>query len=328
VDNVTHTLTGLMLARAGLNRFTPRAAAVLMVAANIPDCDVVSGLWGWLAHLRYHRWLAHSLLFVPVMAFLAVLLVAAFGWKRVRWGPAYAIAIVGVLSHLLLDWTNSYGIRLLAPFSERWFHCDITNVVDLWSLVALVLALAGPALARLVSTEIGAKRGSGRVFAILALAFIAIYDFGRYTTYRRAIDVMESRLYQGVPPVRVSAAASAVDPLFWRGIVETGSFVRILPVDLLDNFDPDAGHIFYKPPPSEAMTAARSTPAFRKFLAFSQLPFWTVTPVAGENGVVRVEVSDLRFGPPGHSSFSVSAIVDSSGHVKDAGHQRALGGKD
>src|SRR6185437_16439410 len=109
------------------------------------------------------------------------------------------------------------------------------------------------------------------------------------------------------------------NPLSWRGIVETERFVSILPVDLMGDFNPEGGEIFYKPPPSPAMAAARATPVFRKFLAFSQLPFWTVTPIAGDSGTVRVEVSDLRFGLPGRGVFSVSAVVDSTGHVKEAG---------
>ena len=42
MDNVTHTLTGLMLARAGLGKSTQRGGALmLMLAANVPDIDVL-----------------------------------------------------------------------------------------------------------------------------------------------------------------------------------------------------------------------------------------------------------------------------------------------
>jgi len=319
VDNLTHTLSGLMLARAGFDRFTPRAAAILMVAANIPDCDTLSALSGWLNYLQYHRWITHSLLFVPATALAAVLLVAAFGWRRVRWGPAYAIAIVGVLSHLLLDWTNSYGVRLLAPVSEHWFRLDITNVVDLWILAALFLGLAGPLLARLVSAEIGAHRSSGRALAMCVLVLIAAYDFGRYLAHQRAVQVMDSRVYDGAAPLRVTAIPGAADPFVWRGVVETSSFVSILPVDLLGDFDPAAGQIFYKPEPGAAIAAARRTEVFRKFLAFSQLPFWAVAPAVGGDGSVRVEVTDLRFGFPGRGFFAISALVNAAGQVEQAG---------
>ena len=41
MDNLTHTLTGVLLARAGLNRLTPRAMLIVIIAANVPDFDVV-----------------------------------------------------------------------------------------------------------------------------------------------------------------------------------------------------------------------------------------------------------------------------------------------
>ena len=65
---------------------------------------------------------------------------------------------LGVLSHLVLDWTNVYGIRLLLPFSSRWLRLDQTDVVDPWILAILLLAVAAPALARMVSAEIGSKK--------------------------------------------------------------------------------------------------------------------------------------------------------------------------
>src|ERR1700733_9361787 len=62
MDNITHTLTGLMLARAGLGRTTPRGGSLMMMlAANAPDLDVFLGLPGGLAYMEYHRGYAHSL---------------------------------------------------------------------------------------------------------------------------------------------------------------------------------------------------------------------------------------------------------------------------
>jgi hypothetical protein len=42
---------GLALSRAGLNRLTPQATAILLLAANAPDIDVVSAAGGSLAYL-------------------------------------------------------------------------------------------------------------------------------------------------------------------------------------------------------------------------------------------------------------------------------------
>jgi len=64
-----------------------------------------------------------------------------------------------------------YGVRLLSPWSERWYRADIHSVVDAWIWAVLLLALAAPALSRLVSSEIGARPGTGRGWAALALCF-------------------------------------------------------------------------------------------------------------------------------------------------------------
>src|SRR2546426_6441641 len=37
-----------------------------------------------------------------------------------RWKLLYCFAVLASLSHVLLDFTNNYGVRPLWPFSERW----------------------------------------------------------------------------------------------------------------------------------------------------------------------------------------------------------------
>ena len=55
------------------------------------------------------------------------------------------IAFLGVWSHPLLDWLNSYGIRLLMPFNDTWFYGDTLFIIDPWFWL---LAGAGVVLAR------------------------------------------------------------------------------------------------------------------------------------------------------------------------------------
>ena len=79
MDPLTHTATGLFLSRAGLNRLTPMAAPIVMLAANSPDIDIVTLAGGPLTYLHYHRHLTHALAAMPVMALLPVVLVWAGG---------------------------------------------------------------------------------------------------------------------------------------------------------------------------------------------------------------------------------------------------------
>ncbi len=324
MDNITHSLTGIFLARAGLDRFTPRAAWILFLAANAPDIDVVSAFGGSLNYLHYHRYLTHALVAVPVLALVCVATVRVISRQPLKWPGACFIALIGVVSHLVLDLTNQYGVRLLLPFSGTWFHWDITNVIDLWIWGGLLLALIAPMLARLVNTEIGgsgaARAGGRRGFAIAAIAFLALYDGGRYLTHARAIATLDARIYSGAAPSRVGAFPGP-NIFRWRGVAETPDLVNIEEVDLLGEFDPHAGHVFYKPEPSPAIEAARGTPVFHEFLRFSQYPFWQLTPAEQPENAMNVEAMDLRFGDPQAPAFVATAIVDASRHVLRAWFQ-------
>jgi len=246
----------------------------------------------------------------PVMALLPVLVACAFGRSLRGWPAAWGLSIVGVASHLLLDWTNAYGIRLLLPFSSRWLRLDLNDIVDLWIWAVLLLAWLGPLLGRLVSSEIGAQPGSGRGMAIFALSFLLVYDFGRALAHQRAVEILNARVYQGGPPLRAAAfPSSAVNPFAWNGWVERPEFAMNFRMNILDPFDPAEGMVIYKPDPSPAIGAARRASAFEGFLKFAQFPLWQVIPVANPEGAHEVEVRDWRF------PFTARATVDASNRV-------------
>ncbi|MGA2740644.1 MAG: metal-dependent hydrolase [Bryobacteraceae bacterium] len=311
MDPLTHSATGLFLGRAGLNRFSEQAAWILVLAANAPDIDIVTLAGGQLNYLNYHRHLTHSLALWPVMALLPVLAVRLFTRKPFRWLGAYAISLAAVASHLLLDWTNVYGIRFLLPFSGRWFHLDLTSVVDLWIWAVLLAGLAGPLIARLVNAEIGARmKNTGRGFAIFALLFLALYNAGRAALHARAVAVLDSRIYAGTAPQRAAALPGPVNPWAWRGLVETRESYNVLDLNLLQEFDPSRGVIFYKAEPSASIQAANNSPVFRDFFNFSQFPIERSLPLAEPAGATRVEAMDMRFGTPAQPAFVAMADVD------------------
>src|ERR1039458_1612532 len=72
MDNLTHTAIGLFLSRIGLGLWSPGATPIVLIAANIPDIDVVSSAGRPLNHLAYHRHLTHSPLLIPLTALAAV----------------------------------------------------------------------------------------------------------------------------------------------------------------------------------------------------------------------------------------------------------------
>jgi inner membrane protein len=150
MDNLTHTLIGATLAKAGLERLSPYATTVCVVAANAPDVDVLTRFGGpWFA-LEHHRGITHSItgtltlgLLLPLFVFLIAKISARLftAQPRIRLRGLIVASLVACATHPLLDWLNSYGIRPLLPWNRRWFYGDILYIFDPW----LWLMLGGAA---------------------------------------------------------------------------------------------------------------------------------------------------------------------------------------
>ena len=188
MDNLTHSLVGALLGQAGLKRRTGLAMPALIFGANLPDIDAGCVVYG-IESLAMRRGLTHG----PVAWVVLPLLLAGFLWwfdrwqaKRgtrpesrlpVRFGWLYLLSFIACLSHPALDWMNTYGIRLLEPFSSRWFYGDTLFIIDVWVWAAMILAFV-------VSRRIE-KRGTGnwRRPALLGLvAVLAYINFNMVTT--------------------------------------------------------------------------------------------------------------------------------------------------
>ncbi len=327
MDNITHSLVGLFIARTGFRELTPRGTAILVLAANAPDFDVVSWLGGSATYIEWHRHITHSLIAMPVMALLTVALIrlAMVLQKKqpeqepLRWRQAFLIALLGVASHLVLDLTNVYGVRLLLPFSGQWFHWDITPVVDLAIWAILLLGVAAPALARLVGSEIGERRpqaGQGG-WAVVALLLLMGYDYGRSILHDRAVEAVDRHRYNGLTPRR-SGAFPTANPLVWTGMAELSNAYVQIPVDLRGSFHASDAETFYKAPRTGAIEAALRTKEFQALLQFVQYPIWVLDPVADERGNTRVRLIDLRFGNPRQPGFLATALVNGRDQVLEA----------
>jgi inner membrane protein len=314
MDNLTHSLVGLMLARAGLDRGEKGSALMIMLAANAPDIDAVT-FPDTLTYLEVHRGYAHSLVCLPLVALLPLLLVKLATRTRITWS-AYLACAIAVLSHLLLDWTNVYGIRLFMPVSHTWFHLDITDIVDPVIWAVLLAAWAAPALVSLVTSEIGSRKTKGPKlgWAWFALLAVLAYDTGRWEAHERAISLIDAHNYRGEPALAIHAFPVRFGLFQWRGVVEGDGFIYEVPVDLRRNFRAGDGKFEYPAVSSPLMDAARTTRTFQVFEKFDQLPFWELSP---EVDVTKVELLDLRFGSVEHPGFEAVAMVEPDGRIAD-----------
>lgn len=315
MDPVTHFLTGACMGRSGFNRKSALATVTMVLAAEAGDIDVVWGIKGSIAGLQHHRGITHSFVGVPFIAALVlglVYLLHRFRSRKrpasatqyrppVRWGFLYFCALLAALSHLLLDYTTAYGIRLFEPFNYRWYSWDIVFIVDPLMLLALVGGLAIPGLLGLISQEIGArsKGPRGRAGAIAALICVVVIWGVRDYQHRRALSAMNSFLYHGAEPLRLAAYPYMINPFRWHGVVETRDFLETVPVNsLAPEVDSDGGILYYKPPVTDVLNAAEASYMGRVYLDWAVFPYVRGANLGDERGEHLVEFQDLRYTYP------------------------------
>jgi inner membrane protein len=147
LDNLTHSLVGALLGRMGLKRLTPRAMPALVISANLPDIDSWIAPWLGLSPRTFHRGFTHGVGGLVTMPFLVAATIII--WEKLRpskegplkLGGLLLACFLGMLSHPCLDFLNTYGVRLLEPFSHRWFYGDTLFIVDPWIWLILILGL-------------------------------------------------------------------------------------------------------------------------------------------------------------------------------------------
>ena len=295
MENLTHTLVGILLSRAGLNRWTPRATAICVVAANLPDIDIVTAT-SPIDYLTYHRHITHALPAAPVMAALAVLFVEGVhrlrrrGGEQIRWGPAFGVSLVAALSHVALDVTNAYGTRLWLPFDGRWSSWDALFIVDLWVWAILVLPLG-----MLFGLRWLGRNSDRRWAALVAgagLVVLVAYIGFRAVLHERVITGLQGRTYEGGPAVRVAAFPVPLDTFRWSALVETEEAFLIGLVDARRASISPQWQRFEKAEENEVLRRARASPVARRYLDFASYAHAEVEATPGGR---RVQFSDFRF---------------------------------
>ncbi len=335
MEPITHFLTGACLARAGLNRTTPLATTTLVLAAEAADIDILWLPKGPVFYFGHHRGITHTFVGAPLVAVVVVALVYAL-WRVAqhfgklgpmgcagcppgamasvrcpRWGILYLLAVLSGLVHILLDYSNSYGVRPFMPFSYRWYSWDIMNIYDGLMWAVLLIGLLVPGLFRLVNEEIGSRskgpRGrGGAIFALLAIVLLwGVRDY----EHRKALGVMQSIEYQGAQPIRASAFPYSTNPFQWHCVAETPNFFEMAMVDSSKpDIDPQSqARIRYKPEETPVTIAAKKTYLGRVYLDWAQYPMTEQEQLP--DGTYEVRFYDLRYDYPERGRVLRASVV-------------------
>jgi inner membrane protein len=293
MDNLTHSLAGAVLGQMGFKRKSGLALPTLIIGANLPDIDAWATIYG-MEHLAMRRGLTHgpiALILLPVLLWAAML--AYDRWRPntarlpVHRGWLLMLAYIGVLSHPALDWLNSYGIRLLEPFSSQWFYGDTLFIIDVWIWLALILG---------VSLSIWRERRGAlnwRAPAQTSFAALCLYILANGLITGQAERQTQARVETLFNRTPTMVVANPIPVIFWEremlwrdgqvfggGLYALGKGVSLNPQPRPTGMD----NAFITP-------ARAADPAVRAFL------FWSRMPIA------RVErdtltITDQRFYNP------------------------------
>ena len=294
MDNLAHTLAGLAIAEAGLRRKTALGATTLAIAANLPDIDAFIYFFGdGIDALAFRRGWTHGILAMVVLPLLLAAVMRGVSRLRrsrsempaVHWRWLIVLSAVGVWSHPLLDLLNTYGVRLLMPFSNRWFYGDALFIIDLWLWLALLVGIAlsrRRTLQRIVHPERPAQ---------MAIALLSVYIVCMAISSRAGRRVVE-RHADGERARRVMVSPIPVTPIR-----------RMVVRDLGDRYE--TGELTFRgaaPYRATGMTpsgrntdlaaAAAQTPDGAAFLSWSRFPRFAAEP--GTDGQL-VRISDMRY---------------------------------
>jgi inner membrane protein len=306
VDPVTHTLTGAALARAGLDRRTPLALPTLVIAANLPDLDVIAYAWGETSALTLRRGWTHGVLAVAVLPVLLTAMMLAWDrWVRRERAPdrrasapaLLALSAIGVLSHPLLDLLNVYGIRLLMPFSDRWFYGDVLFIVDPWLWLAL-------------GAGVIASRRQGRPRpALVGLAVAGVYVAAMTASVVAGRSLVRQDLVTGGRgSERIMVAPAPLHPFRRWVVVQEGAEYRVGDLDWLRSPAIRGDELVMVPTGAgdERLASLEDVPEAARFLSWARFPFYRV--IERETGV-EVEIIDARYALEADAPFGAISVT-------------------
>jgi inner membrane protein len=319
MEPITHFMTGAVLARSGFNRKAAYATLAMTLAAEAPDLDTLWSFRGPIAAFQHHRGWTHTFLGLPLEAAVIVGFVWLFHrWRLrrknpqadqhplrqgkqsapIRWGLLYWFSLIALLSHLLLDWTNNYGIRPFFPFDPHWYAGSIVFIFEPIIFLLLLTALIAPALFGLINSEVGAPKPAfrGRGWAVFALVAIVALWALRLVEHAKALQLAQTTDYNAAPVSRVFASPFPLNPFHWETIAETPQFYQLASVDTLNSVATTntQADVIYKPPTTLATLVAKRSWLGEAYLDWSQYPI--VTDIGtNEEGLTTVTFRDLRF---------------------------------
>lgn len=233
MDPLTHTLSGALLARAT----TPLAAqthseqialplrlqvAAGFAAAAFPDVDLVLRLIDTLTYLNWHQGPTHSLVLLPLWAWLLAWLFSWLSRGRYAWQLFYRPACFGSAIHIVGDLITSYGLMLFAPLSTERFSLPLVFVIDPWFSLIIIAGLIA-----------SWRYPRQRIPAIVALVGLCGYVVFLWTLQQQAIAIATRHAdAHAMPHTHINVLPQPLSPFHWKIIIRNEETYHLADVDL------------------------------------------------------------------------------------------------
>src|SRR5688572_1920671 len=277
MDNLTHTLVGAALAESGLKRRTALASATLMIGANFPDIDVVAVAFDNSVHWR--RGHTHGFVALAILPFVLAWIMRTYDRRvRLRRNPGAApadfrqlciLSALAIATHPTLDFMNTYGMRWLMPFVNKWFYADGLFIIEPVLIFALGVGVYWSRRARTVAP------------AAVALGFLVVFTAGMLgitSLGRRAVA-------RQVPGLRAMVAPVPGVPWQRHIIIDADSAY------LLGKWSVGGGLVgfdrYAKGDNHPAVALAKQNRDVQRYLIWARFPYYRVETL-GNSTVVRI----------------------------------------
>ena len=346
MDPFTHALSGALLVRATaplprLQVGLPLRARIAagFAAAAFPDLDFALRLIDTLTYLNWHQGPTHSLLLLPVWAWLLAYLFSCFSRGKYHWKMFYLPACLGIAIHIVGDLITAYGLMLFAPISTQRFYLPFAFVIDPWFSAIII--------AGLFASWIFPRK---RVAAICSLVGLVGYVVFLWILHDRAMKIGQEYVNtQVLTRAGVYVLPQPLSPFHWKIIIKDDEAYRVALVTLRRSQyktlqDSDTGWLkkmaaAYQPfnranwqqlaqfgdesIESDLVREAWNHPAFVNFRQFSVFPL--LDRIDNDEKEVCVWFFDLRFQFPNLPPSFRYGMCRKSNNLSDWHMQRQQG---
>lgn len=309
MDTLTHALSGALLARATATskphpRGLPAGArtAAGFAAAAFPDCDFALRLVDTLVYLNWHQGLTHSIILMPVWAWM---LAHLFSWlmrRRYPWRAFFGPAFFGIAIHIAGDGLTAYGTMLFAPLSTRRFSLPLTFVIDPYFSAILAAGLAAVML-----------YPERRRPAVIALIMWACYAGFQGVLHHRALGLGKAYAgAHGLAGAQIHALPQPLTPFNWKIIVSHDERYHEARVNLWRTRRPS-------PPEPEAGMLRKIAAGYQPVAAMDWKPHARFGDTPSQTVLAREAWNQEAFA--GFRRFAVFPALD---HVEFTGHRACV----